>query len=317
MSAPIQHKVFLVGATGFIGEQVLRQLRLRPDVAVWALGRSAASLRAIEAAGATPVQGDLGQDGPWREALAQATVVIHAAQPATFGQRVGRRQALAYERERLAMGQRLFAALPRQQPARLLYVAGNSYYGETGNGRPLDEGMQPRPTGFGPYITEAVRRAEALASPQLDVVMAFPGAVYGMGSWLKQYFIDPISAGKPVMRVAGAPHWASPVHVADAGAAIVHLALMDRARLASRQERFFVVDQQPVTYDDIAAAVARALGRPLKTRSIPGWLLGLFAGDVVRSYMQTDSKYSSAKLQATGFAFTHPTMATGLPSLFG
>jgi nucleoside-diphosphate-sugar epimerase len=195
-------------------------------------------------------------------------------------------------------------------------VAGNSYYGETGAGQPLDERMVPKPTGFGPYITQAVQRAEALASDQLEVVVAFPGAVYGMGSWLKQYFIDPIAAGKPVMRVAGPAHWASPVHVGDAGAAIAHLALLESAQLGSRKERFFVVDQQPVTYDDIAAAVAKAQGKPLKTRSIPGWLLGLLAGDVVRSYMQTDSKYSSAKLQGTGFVLKYPTMHEGLPSLF-
>ncbi len=308
-------KVFLVGSTGFIGAEVLRALAGRPDVEVMALVRSAASQQAVKASGATPVPGDLAQPGPWQQAMAEADVVIHSAQPATFGQRVGKAQAQAYEAQRLALDASLLAALPRQHRARLLYVAGNSYYGETGAGQPLDERMAPRPTGFGPYITQAVQSAEALANDQLEVVVAFPGAVYGMGSWLKQYFIDPIAAGKRVMRVAGPAHWASPVHVADAGAAIAHLALLDSSQLSSPKERFFVVDQQPVTYDDIAAAVADALGKPLKTRSIPGWLLGLFAGEVVRSYMQTDSKYSSAKLQRTGFVHKYPTLSKGLPSL--
>jgi nucleoside-diphosphate-sugar epimerase len=309
-----QH-IFLIGATGFIGEQVLQSLLARPNVTLSALVRTAASAKKVASRGATAVLGDLEQDGAWQQALANVDVVVHVAQPSTFGQRVTKKAALAYEKNRLAMDQRLFSALPKNKPMRLVYVAGNSYYGETGSGPALGEKMTPQPTGFGPYIVNAVHKAEALASDAVQVVVAFPGAVYGDGSWLKQYFIDPIAAGQPVMRVSGPAHWASPVHVEDAGAAIAHLAALPPSLLASKTERFFIVDHQPATYDDIAKAVSARLAKPLKTRSIPGWLLGLFAGDVVRSYMQTDSKYTSAKLQATGFRFTFPTIATGISAL--
>lgn len=309
-------QVFVVGATGFIGEQVLRSLLTMQDVAVTAMARSATSAQKLESLGAAVLRGDLELDGAWQQALSNVDVIVHVAQPATFGQRVTKKAAVDYEKDRLLMDQRLFAALPTSHSLRLVYVAGNSYYGETGAGPALDEHMKPNPTGFGPYITKAVHNVEALANPNLQVVIAFPGAVYGQGSWLKQYFIDPIAGGQAVMRISGAAHWASPVHVKDAGAAIAHLASMAAGNFATRAERFFVVDQQPVTYDEIAASVAKALNKPLKTRSIPGFLLGLFAGEVVRSYMQTDSKYSSAKLQATGFHFEYPSIATGIPSLF-
>jgi NAD dependent epimerase/dehydratase family enzyme len=91
---------------------------------------------------------------------------------------------------------------------------------------------------------------------------------------------------------------------------------MYSSRLRTSTERFFVVEDKPVTYDEIAAAAASAVAKPLKTRSIPGWLLGLFAGGIIRSYMETDSKYLNAKLRATGFQFQHSTIDTGMPSLF-
>src|SRR5271170_4491827 len=108
------------------------------------------------------------------------------------------------------MERNLFEALPAGRKTRLVYVAGNSYYGETGAGASLDETMTPRPTGFGPYITAAVDAVERLADAGREVVVAFPGAVYGNGSWFKQYFPDPIAVNKPVMRVSGPHHWVSP-----------------------------------------------------------------------------------------------------------
>ncbi|MCX5240537.1 hypothetical protein OG824_35540 [Streptomyces prunicolor] len=66
----------------------------------------------------------------------------------------------------------------------MVYISGNSYFGETGPDTKQDESRKPNPTGFGPYVT--------------DAAIAFPGAVYGDGAWLKQYTLDPLRAGKPV-----------------------------------------------------------------------------------------------------------------------
>jgi nucleoside-diphosphate-sugar epimerase len=308
--------VFIVGATGFIGEAILKALIRTPDVTVRALARSTSSAQRIRAAGALAVTGDLKSAGAWQKAVAEADLVVHAAQPATFGQRITAKVARRYEAERLTLDRQLFGELRSDRKMRLVYLSGNSFYGETGAGQLKDETMTPRPTGFGPYIQSAVHAAEALAGINREVIVVFPGAVYGRGSWLKQYFLDPIEAGKPVMRVSGPPHWASPILVHDCGRAVAHLALMDSSQLRTPSERFFLVDDRPVTYDDIAASAATALGKTLKTRNVPGFMLGLFAGAIVRSYMETDSKYSNAKLRATGFEFQHPTITTGMASLF-
>ncbi len=307
--------VFVLGATGFIGTAVLRSLTRNPTVTVQALARSARAADHIAAAGARPVSGDLGEPGAWQKAVSLADVVIHAAQPATFGQRITPSVARAYEARRLTLDAHLFGALPMGRRTRVVYVAGNSYFGETGSGTPQTEAMTPRPTGFGPYIQAAVEAARALADTGREVIIAFPGAVYGRGSWFKQYYLDPIEAGKPVMRVAGPAHWASPISVEDCGRALAHLALVDSAILQSPVEGYFLVDDKPVTYDEIAITAAAVLQKPLKVRVIPGWMLGLFAGGIVRSYMETDSKYANVKLRATGFEFRDPTIDQGIRRL--
>jgi nucleoside-diphosphate-sugar epimerase len=308
--------LFLLGGTGFIGAAALNALAQDSRIKLYAMARSAESAKRVASSGALPVLGDLKEAGEWQQAVAQADVVIHIAQPTTFGQRISAQVARRYEAERLALDRRLFDALPSARRTRFVYVAGNSFFGETGNGAPKDETMTPRPTGFGPYIQSTVGAARGLSGANREVILAFPGAVYGRGSWFKQYYLDPIDAGKPVMRVAGAPHWASPISVEDCGRALAHLALMDSAVLHLPAEGYFLVDDKPVTYDDFATLAAAALKQPLKTRSIPGWMLGLLAGSVVRSYMETDSIYSNAKLRATGFQFKDRTVETGIPRLF-
>jgi nucleoside-diphosphate-sugar epimerase len=305
----------LIGASGFIGRETLAALGANPAVSVTALVRSEEAAKAVSKLGALAIVGDLERAGDWRALAARVEVVVHAAQPPTFGGRIDYKEARRYEAQRLAMDNSLFDALGKGDGRRLVYVSGNSFFGETGAGAALDETMKPQPTGFGPYIRSAVPKAESQSERGFDVVVAFPGAVYGPGSWLKQYFIDPIRAGKPVMQVGGPPKWASPIAVNDCGRAIAHLALMPRELLKTRTERFFVVDDKPVTYDEIAQAVGKVLGKPARVRRIPGFMLQLFAGGIIRSYMETNSKYRNEKLKSTGFALNYPTIESGLPAL--
>jgi len=302
--------IFLLGGTGFIGEQTLHHLQSENDIEVLALARSEKSARKIKVSGATPIPGDMLEPGEWQKKVSDADIVIHIAQPETFGVRITKAIAKKYEATRLAMDQNLFEALSKERKTKLVYVAGNSYYGETGIGEPKDENMKPCPTGFGPYITKAVSNAESLHGFNKEVIVAFPVSVYGQGSWLKQYFLDPISLGKPVMQLPGPSHWISPIHVDDCGRALVHLALRVKAGLTN--ERFFLVDDKPITYKDIAKGIATILNKPLKIKTIPGFLLGLFAGQIIRSYMETDSKYSNTKLKLAGFEFIFPSFEKGL-----
>ena len=71
-------RVFLTGATGFIGSYLVPEL-LQAGHHVVGLTRSAASAEALTRAGAVPLQGDVNDADVLREAVAAADGVIHAA----------------------------------------------------------------------------------------------------------------------------------------------------------------------------------------------------------------------------------------------
>src|ERR1035438_1847624 len=125
--------IFITGGTGFSGEKALLHLQHENDVEVFALARSEKSMAKIKAYGATPVPGDMKNPGEWQNQAAKADIVIHVAQPETFGKRVTKATAKKYEADRLVMDHNLFEALFKEHKTKLVYVAGNSYYGETGN----------------------------------------------------------------------------------------------------------------------------------------------------------------------------------------
>ena len=70
--------VLVTGATGFLGQHLVRELRAA-GVPVRALSRSAAGDAAVAALGATPVRGDLSDADALRRACEGAQAVFHAA----------------------------------------------------------------------------------------------------------------------------------------------------------------------------------------------------------------------------------------------
>ena len=70
--------VLVTGATGFLGQHLVRELRAA-GVPVRALSRSAAGDAAVAALGAVPVRGDLSDADALRAACAGAEAVFHAA----------------------------------------------------------------------------------------------------------------------------------------------------------------------------------------------------------------------------------------------
>ena len=104
-------RVFVTGATGFIGASVLRAA-MAAGYGVDALTRSEASAAALRAQGVNAVIGDLGDaSGSWRTAARRADAIVHLAQPQTFDGRVTTARAKLYGDDRLAMDRTLFKAV--------------------------------------------------------------------------------------------------------------------------------------------------------------------------------------------------------------
>lgn len=299
---------FVCGGTGFIGRGVVRELVSAGHRVRVPARRESSAVRA-RAAGAEPVEGDMLVAGAWQDAARDADWVVHLAQPRTFGGRVTAARARRYRDERIAMDRLLLDSLRPGRTRRVVYVAGTSYYGDLGT-EPRDERATPNPRGWGPYVAPAVEALGRDLARGLPIVTAFPGYVYGDGSWFREYVLTPLRRGERIHTVAGRSHLASPVHVDDCARALVHL--LSHGEVGAR---YFVVDDRPVPWSVFYETAARAVGREMRVRKVPVPLFRLFAGSVVADTLLGDAALSNARLRATGFDLRFPTIDEGLPDV--
>jgi hypothetical protein len=301
------HTIFVAGGTGFIGSEFVREA-LRAGNQVMALARSDASTDALRKAGAEPVSGDLLTPGEWQARAAQADAVVHIAQPMAFGGRVTKQRAESYRRERVQMDANLLGHLARDDRQRIIYVSGTSYYGNLGP-ELLDETATPQPMGWGPYVVEALAQVKQFQRDGLAIIEAFPGQIYGAGSWYKD-FVTFFRKGNPFYSLGGRDRYSSFMHVTDVARGLLHLLEHGQAG-----ERYFLVDDAPSSLAELARLTTELLGIRLRRQRVPYFLLELLFGPVVAESLKYENRLSNAKLRATGFVPRYPTLRDGVPSV--
>jgi nucleoside-diphosphate-sugar epimerase len=300
--------VFVTGGSGFIGTELCRACVATGDE-VLALCRSKESARKVKQLGATPIEGDLLETGVWQSQARAAEYVIHLAQPAVFGARVTTRRAERYQRRSLLMDKNLLLALAPHRIKRIVYVSGTCYYGDLG-ATLCDETITPKPHGIGRFIIDNVDLIGRCVKEGLPIVTAFPGPVYGTGSWFREYFFIPLARGKRLFTWGDCAPTNSPIHVSDCARALAHL-----LEYGNVGERYFLVDDKPVQWSTLQTLVAGALGVRPRLSRVPGWLAAILMGRIAFESMAINSILSNAKLKALGFAFRYPTADTGVPAV--
>jgi len=298
--------VFVTGGSGFIGSAFVRHA-LSAGKNVQVLTRSEKSAERVRAAGAMPIMGDLLQVGAWQTIAAQATIIVHLAQPETYGTRVTHQRAVRFRQDRLQMDANLLNSLKPDMVQRVIYVGGTSYYGFQGD-QLVDESAIPQPKGWGPYIASAIEALDSYLARGLPISLAFPSWVYGPGSWFIEYSLEPLTKGKPIIKLPGAARTISFVHVEDVARAIWHLSDHGETGL-----RYFITDDQPRGRLEIGEIAARILGVRMKTLSLPMFIMRLAAGPVIADSMLTEARLSNARLKSTGFTLDFPTLEQGVP----
>ncbi|MFO0591613.1 MAG: NAD-dependent epimerase/dehydratase family protein [Polyangiaceae bacterium] len=299
---------FVSGGTGFIGEEVVRRL-VREGHHVRVLVRSAQAVEKARALGAEPVPGDLLVAGAWQSAARDAHHVVHLAQPQTFGGRVSGERARRYRDERMRMDRHLLDALDPAKTKRIVYVGGTSYYGDLGL-ELSGEDATPRPRGWGPFVAPAIEALSGDLARGLPIVTAFPGYVYGDGSWFREYVLAPLMKDIRLNVIGGRSRTGSPIHVDDCASALVHL--LARGEVGAR---YFVVDDRPAAWMEIYEGAARAMGKPFRYRKVHPLLLRLLVGPVVADSVQSDAALSNARLRSLGWEPRFPTIAEGIPDV--
>jgi nucleoside-diphosphate-sugar epimerase len=277
---------------------------------VLGLTSSGAAAERVRRAGAIPVMGDLLEPGQWQDEAA-ADWVFHLPPHAGYRPWMTRRHAASITHARLLMDAHLLDSVAAGATRRIVYVAHASCYGATGP-RPITEDQPVRPSAWGRRFTPALDRLDGYIVSGLPIVTAFPGWVYGDGSWFRERVIEPVMTGRRVLQVGKTGPWVSPIHVHDCARALVHL-----ARHGEAGGRYFLVNSDSIRLYEFAETFARLANRPLRLRRVPAIAASLFVDGLPAGDIRSDAVFSNIRLRGTGFRFRYPTLDQGLQQILG
>lgn len=271
-------RVLLIGC-GDLGQRVARRFLARGDE-VHALRRHPP---AGDGSGIRWLQGDITAPASLPSLPAGVTRLIHLPAP-------GSRDALVYRGVFIDGLQAVLDALDVSRLKRVVFVSSSAVYGEHQGGW-VNEDTPPAPQGFNGQVlleAEAALAARGLSSTSLRLA-----GLYGPG---RLQLIERLRSG-----AAGAPvqpeHWANRIHIDDAAAAVVHLAL-----LSDVDPVYIGCDDTPLPLHALYADLAAMVGAP-PPRVAP-------APANVGS-----KKLSNAKLRASGFTLQWPDSRLGYAAL--
>jgi dihydroflavonol-4-reductase len=256
-------KVFVTGGTGFIGGEVVRQLRGRDDDVV-CLVRNPEKGKAVAALGCEIAGGDLGDTAAIRAGMEGCDAVIHAAAIYEVGIPVSQRQTM---REANVGGtERVLGAALEAKIPKVVYVSTVGIFGDTG-GRIVDETYEHPAKNFTSCYEEtkweAHQVAKRLIADGLPCVIVQPGGVYGPGdtSSIGELLNQFLSGKMPLMPFPELGICLS--HVEDIATGIV-LGL-DKGRAGET----YVISGPATTVREAIGVVAGVTGKKAPKRAIP------------------------------------------------
>lgn len=257
-------KVFLTGATGFIGARVAARLRERGDQVV-ALVRTPEQAGKLADLGCELLRGTLADPEAIRAGLEGCDAAVHGAAMYEIGIPGSQRPAM-YEANVLGTEHVLRAALGAKTP-RLVYVSTVAAFGNT-ESRVVDESYRHPGTSFTSYYEETKYRAHQIARRMIDeedlpAIIVQPGAVYGPGDQSQLgNLIDQYLSGKlPLIPFPGLG--LTVVHVDDVADGI--LLALDNGRLGEA----YVLGGTITTNREMLQSAARIAGEERSTRAMP------------------------------------------------
>ena len=256
-------KVFVTGGTGFIGGEVVRQLRARGDDVV-CLARNPEKATKLSALGCQIVSGDLSDTEAIRNGMDGCDAVVHAAAMYQVG--IPAKQHPAMWEANVAGTETVLKAARDAKVAKLVYVSTVGAFGNT-HRKVVDETYEHPGKEFTSYYEETKleghRVAKRMIEDGLPGVIVQPGGVYGPGDTsqvadlLQEFF-----AGKLVLMPF--PEFGICLtHVEDIAGGI--LLAIDKGSVGET----YVLSGPVTTMREAIETVAVATGRKAPKRAMP------------------------------------------------
>jgi nucleoside-diphosphate-sugar epimerase len=289
-------RVFLTGATGYVGSAVLDAL-IRNGHEVTALVRRPETAERLAARNVQSVVADLGSLPTLKEALAGFEAYLHAAFDWS-----GR----GAEIEAAAVGA-LVDAAQATPDAVLVYISGIWVLGDAPTG--ADEETPVNPPSLVAWRPAVEERVLAAAARGVRAAVVRPGIVFGSGRGIVGEFIRDATNG--LMRVVGPGqnHWPL-VYDRDLGELVARIVGDPTAAGI-----FHAVDEQAQTVGEIAEAIAGFLPTRPSVRFMPlveaRQKIGPYAEALV-----LDQRIACPRSRAIGWAPSLSSITRNVPRLF-
>ena len=282
-------RVFVTGASGFLGRAISRALLARGDTVI-ALSRGGEG-----EAGAELLRGDPTQSGPWRERVRGCDAVLHLAGEPVAGKRWNAEQKRILRQSRVDSGGQIaqaIAALPAaQRPKVLVTASGIDLYPFDKSDREYAEDAPPGHS----FLAELCLAWEAATAQAAERTVALRiGLVLGKGEGVIAKLVTPfrLFVGGPV---GSGEQWTSWIHVDDVvGAALLAL---DEGSLHGPLN----LVAASVRQRDFAQALGDALKRPAWL-PVPSLVLRAALGEIAE-YLVHGRRAVPAALGTAGYAF--------------
>lgn len=261
-------KVFVTGGTGFIGGEIVRQLRARGEDVV-CLARSPEKGAKASALGAELVAGDLGDEAALRTGMEGCDAVIHAAAMYEVG--IPKKQRPAMWEANVAGTERVMKVALAAKVPRIVYVSTVGIFGNT-HKEVVDESYRNPEQSFTSYYEETKLEAHKLvermiADQDLPAVIVQPGGVYGPGDTSQVAdLLEEFFAGKlpllpfPELGICM-------THVEDIAGGV--LLALDKGKLGET----YVISGPVTTMREAVEIVAKVSGRKAPKRDLPTGLM--------------------------------------------
>jgi nucleoside-diphosphate-sugar epimerase len=291
-------KIFLTGATGYIGSAVL-DAALRANHQITALVRTPQAADALASRGVAPVLGDLKTVKSYRTAADGHDAYIHTAAEAG-----PHREDIDGQAVETLMG--LAAARARSSAVSFVYTSGIWVLGS--NAHPMDETAQANPgqlLGWRPAHEQVVLRA---ATSGLRTAVIRPGVVYGGNRGIVSDLLKNALNGLIRVIGTGENHWPL-VYERDLADLYVRVATMPEA-----SGIYHANDEGDETVKAIVDGIVGHLSMPPDVRHVPieeaRKKLGAYA-----DALALDQRVRGPRARALGWTPTLHSVGTNVPRL--